>query len=390
MTAVPPRSVLVVSHVSVVWGAQRRLIDLAPRLLDLGYRLTLAGPPGELAEAWRALGLPVEPLELPRHRGVRADDGGRPGPGSLVLEGAVEAWSAGVIARRARRHELVQSHSLYAHLETAVAARLARRPMVIDAHDIVNPGVGRRLLQAAARLATVTVANSRATAEMVGGAGRGDVVIVHPGVDLDVFRPAPPDPDLRRSLTAHPDEPLVGILGRVDPRKGVDTLVDAMAKLQSSGRGACLAIVGRELVGSPEWQQGLRARATELLGDRVRFIGPTDEPHRVLSALDALVNASHHEPFGRTILEAQASGVPVVATDAGGVPEFVADGRTGLLVPPQDADAIAAALGRLFDDPELRRRIADGGRAQATAEFGLDRQAEKVAAAYGRALGGST
>jgi glycosyltransferase involved in cell wall biosynthesis len=381
-------SVYVVSHVSVAWGAQRRLLDLAPRLHDLGFRLTLASPPGELEQTWLELGLPTEQLVLPPHEGVRAEDGGRPGPGPLVREASALARSTAVIARRARRHDLVQSHSLYAHLETAAAGRLSRRPVVLDVHDIVNPGLGRTLLSAAARAATATIANSAATAAMVGGVDARGVVVVNPGVDLDVFRPAPPDPSLRASLSADPDAPLVGILGRVDPRKGVDDLVEAMAKLAAGGRRACLAVVGREFVGSADWGRALRARAGELLGDRVRFVGPSDRPDQVLRALDVLVNASHHEPFGRTILEAQASGTPVVATDSGGVPEFVADGVTGLLVPPRDPSALSDALERLLVDDALRARLAAAGRAQAEEAFGIDRQAARVAAVYRRALGG--
>ena len=76
------------------------------------------------------------------------------------------------------------------------------------------------------------------------------------------------------------------------------------------------------------------AEATTLLGDRARFVGPVDDVPGVLRSLDVLVNASASEPFGLSVLEAQASGVPVIGTDAGGIPEFVTDGETGLLVAP--------------------------------------------------------
>lgn len=383
----PARSVMVVSHTSATWGAQRRLLDVAPRLVDHGFVSTLAAPAGDLSEAWRGLGLPFEALDLPPQHGVRDADGGRPGPRALAREVVAQVRSVAAIAARVRPHSLVQSHSLYAHLETALAGRVARRPVVVDLHDIVSPGLGRRLLRTATELATITVANSGATADVVGGIAQGRVLVVHPGVDLDRFRPAPADPDLRRALTVDPEAPLVAILGRVDPEKGVDTLVEAMARLAHLDPRPCLAVVGRELFGSATWVDDLRTRAHELLGDRVRFVGPSDAPDEVLRSVDVLVNASDSEPFGRTILEAQATGVPVVATAAGGVTEFVADGDTGLLVPPRDERALADALERVLADGELRRRLARGGRSQAETLFSLDRQAAKVAEVYRLTLG---
>ncbi|CAN5621187.1 hypothetical protein BH18ACT1_BH18ACT1_02380 [soil metagenome] len=102
----------------------------------------------------------------------------------------------------------------------------------------------------------------------------------------------------------------------------------------------------------------------------------------VLRALDVLVNASRAEPFGRSVLEAQASGVPVVATDAGGIPEFVSDGVTGLLVPPGDEPALAAAIDRLLEDEELRARLAAAGRAQAEERFALETRYDLVAGVF--------
>jgi glycosyltransferase involved in cell wall biosynthesis len=382
--------VLVISHVAVVWGAQTVLLDLAPRLREHGFDLTLASPAGDLPEAWRDFGLPTLPLELPDHRGVRRSDRRIAAASELVREASVVARSTRRIATHARSFDLVQSHSLYAHLETALAGRLARRPVVIDVHDIVAAGPGRMLLRAASRLARVTVANSGATAEMVGGAERPGVLVINPGVDLERFRPEPSDPDVRKVLSAYPDAPLVGVLGRVDPRKGVDTLVEAMGLLAQRGGDACLVVVGSPFVGDDGWMAGLQARADQLLGDRVRFVGPRPDPERVLRSLDVLVNSSHHEPFGRTVLEAQATGIPVVGTDSGGIPEFVADGDTGLLVPPRDPVAMSDAIARALTDDVLRRRLSVRGRAQAVEHFGVDAQAAKVAAAYRRALGEAT
>lgn len=386
-------SVLVVSHAGDVWGAERRLLDIAPLLADHGIDLTLATAPGALAETWTAAGHPWVALDTGERRGLRQGDSRkRPGPGALLSDaGAVLAASVR-IARIARSFDLVQSHSLMAHLEVALAGRLARRPVVLDLHDLVEEGLGRRVLGLAARLATTSLANSEATAGTVGGAN-GKVHVVHPGVDTDRFFPGPGDTALRAQLSARPDAPLVGILGRVDPNKGVQILVEAMALAQgdddlSDDHGkAHLVVIGREHVGTADFAVELRRRAEELLGDRVRFMGPRDDVPDLLRAMDIMVNASRHEPFGRTVLEAQACGVAVVATDAGGIPEFVADGRTGLLVPPFDVPALAAALTRLVRDEAMRLRLADAGASQARECFSVESQARAAADVYRHALG---
>lgn len=379
-----PRSVLVLSHVSVTWGAQRRILDLAPQLLEQGYQLTLACPPGELADRWSDLGLPIIELVLPAHHGIRGSDGGRPGLRPIARELAAVTRSAYRIARIARTFDLVHSHTLFAHLETALAGRVARRPVVLDLHDIVVPGAGRKVLSLAARLATVTIANSQATASTVGAGARVDVV--HPGVDVTRFHPAPVDARVRAELSADPDAPLVGILGRVDPEKGVDVLVEAMSRIDHDGKPApCLAVVGGAWGADQKFYEDLRSRAEVVLGDRARFLPPRPDPEVVLQQLDVLVNASRCEPFGRTVLEAQACSIAVVGTNAGGIPEFVDPGRTGVLVPPDDPDELARALALLIQDPSLRQRLAKAG-AEEAGNLSVDAQVQKVAAAYGSAI----
>jgi D-inositol-3-phosphate glycosyltransferase len=293
------------------------------------------------------------------------------------------------VARAARRYDVVLSFSLHAHLEVALGGRLARTPVVVEVVDIVVPGVGRRLLRAASALGSLTTANSAATAATLGPRAP-EVVVVHPGVDVDRFRPGPAPPAVRSELGGQEGRPLVGIVGRVDPEKGVDVLARALARATGPAAGATLAVVGDVAVGSAAAGSAVRADAERLLGDRVRFVGRRDDIPEVQRALDVLVNASVAEPFGRSVLEALASGTPVVATDSGGIPEFVDDGVTGVLVPPGDDAALAAALDRVLGDEDLRRRLATAGRAAAEARFALPTRYELVADVFRRAAAGRT
>jgi glycosyltransferase involved in cell wall biosynthesis len=381
ITAASALEVLAVSHAPTPWGAERRLLDLAPELRDRGIVLTLAAPDGELAGLWRALGLRHVRIRPASAQGLRRDDGSRPGPVQLAGQTA-ETLRAAVALRRLARStgaHLLHSHGLTAHLEVAIAGRLARRPVVLDLHDIVVPGVGRRVLDTAARLADTVIANSAATAATV-TAGR--VEIVNPGVDRDRFHPAPADWRVRAELTAAPAAPLVAILGRVDPEKGIDVVLRAVAAVPDCH----LAVVGAPNVAGAEFGAGLERLGAALLGDRVRFTGARADVPDVLRAVDVLVNASQAEPFGRTVLEAQACGVPVIGTRSGGIPEFVRDGESGLLVPPGDVDALAAALRRLLDSSPLRDAVRAGGLANAE-RLAVPNQVEKVAAIYRRVAG---
>ena len=375
MTDAAPLRVLLVSQSAEVWGAERALLDLVPLLEERQVKLVLAGPPlGPFRTAWAAAGLQSVDLVLPPHRGVRHEPSGeRASPLALTREATVVGRSAVAIARCARRFDLVQSESLWGHLETAVGGRLARRPVIMQAHDLVAAGIGRRLLQTAAGLSAATVAVSGAVAQLTGVHGAGHrTTVLHHGVDLDRFSPGAADPDVRSALGGKPDVPLVGILGRLDPEKGVDLLVRAMARLDGPAQAARLVVVGEGLRTTPVAVAELRSEAARLLGDRVRFVGRRTDIPAVMRSIDVLVSASTAEPFGLTILEAMASGTAVVAVATGGVPEIVDDGVTGLLVPAGNDQAMADAVGRACSDPELRARL--GTRARAAVEAGHRRE----------------
>ncbi|MFN2369970.1 MAG: glycosyltransferase family 4 protein, partial [Candidatus Krumholzibacteriia bacterium] len=122
------------------------------------------------------------------------------------------------------------------------------------------------------------------------------------------------------------------------------------------------------------WRAGLRHP------DHVRIEGFVERPEAFLAELDLLLMPSHAEGFGLAAAEAQAAGLPVIAGDASSLPEIVADGTTGLLVPPGDAAALATALRRLLDDPALARRLGAAGRARVLAEFPRGRTLDRLLA----------
>jgi len=173
------------------------------------------------------------------------------------------------------------------------------------------------------------------------------------GVDCSRFRP----PQGRARTSAF----RVGFVKSLAPVYGPDVLVRAMRLVVDAIPHARLVMVGEG-----QLRNALGRMASELgIEDRVEFLGRltnAEVPH-AMAGFDVLVNCSHAESFGVVVLEASACGIPVVATRVGGVPEVCRHGETGLLVPPNDVDALAEAIIRLARDPELREEMGRAGRA---------------------------
>lgn len=364
-------AVTVVSLARDVWGTEHSVLNLHPRLAELGVDLTIAAPEGAFSVAARAQGMPHVLLELPERGGERT------APLRDLLRDA-RGVPRGVsrILRATRGCDVIHSNNLLAHPDVALAGRLSRRPTILELHDIVAPGAPAMLQSAAAALAQAVVSISRATSDPVRGPGRRKVHLVPQGIDLDKFRPGPARDTLRHAV-GHPAL-VVAIIGRIDPSKGIDVLIRAA---RDAGPDIGVVVVGARGWDSGSHLEQICALGARLLGDRFHYAGPTDDVPGVLRSVDVLVNASEAEPFGLSVLEAQACGVAVIGTDAGGIPDFVEDAVTGLLVPPGDVSALASALRRAAD-PELRARLAAAALASVRARHGIQRRADAMADVY--------
>jgi glycosyltransferase involved in cell wall biosynthesis len=187
------------------------------------------------------------------------------------------------------------------------------------------------------------------------------VRVIPNGVNTDHFRPGPPTGALRVRLGIAGDRLVVGIVARLDPVKNHALLIDAFARVRALVPEAALVIIGDgPLRGS------LESRARRLgIGEDVHFFGVSNDVAALYRDLDVFVLSSNAEGTSMSILEAMASGVCVVATAVGGTSDLLADGKTGMLVPPADPAALASALTAVLRDRVLRRRLADMGRARA-------------------------
>jgi glycosyltransferase involved in cell wall biosynthesis len=179
--------------------------------------------------------------------------------------------------------------------------------------------------------------------------------------------------------------PIIGLAARFSTQKGLRFLIGALPELRRLEPGTTLALGGS---GPLESELHELAAALEV-SSAVRWLGHVDDMPRLLAALDVYVSPSITEAFGMGLLEAGAAGVPVVATNVGGVPEVVLDGRTGLLVPPGDSAALAGAIAMVLRDRALGERLGSAGRERVVTEFTVERMLQGTLGVYADALADS-
>ena len=212
---------------------------------------------------------------------------------------------------------------------------------------------------------------------------RRRVVVLPNGVDADALNREAAPGRLASELGLSPDTHVVVMAGEIGPRKDQETLLRAAALWRERSRRAGAAIDVVFLIagaGPPSEERRLRALTRELgLDDgTVRWLGFRRDVPSLLALAELLALPTREEGFPNTVIEAMALGVPVVATPVDGIPEVITDGETGLLVPPGDPEALAAALARLLGDPPLRARLAAAAAGRVRTEFDHERLMDRL------------
>lgn len=291
------------------------------------------------------------------------------------------------LARALRRERIAHLHAHFASEPAALAAlaaRLAGVSFSISAHakDIYlsSPDSLRRKLTAASFTVTCTEHNREHLARLAPDAR---VVRMYHGVDCERLRRA-------RRERAPGRTPLVLAVGRLRPKKGFATLIDACARLRDAGVGLRCQIVGY----GPE-RDALEARIAALgFADVVELMGKLDHDEVIARYADADVFAlpcrvdddGDRDGIPNVLAEAMAMGLAVVSTQVSGIPELVTDGVDGLLVPPRDARALAAAMRRLLDDAALREALGRAARATICERFDATRTTGALRDLFARSL----
>jgi mannosyltransferase len=223
-----------------------------------------------------------------------------------------------------------------------------------------------------------------ATTEAAASYLKRSATIIHHGIDTEVYCP-PADRAAAFAATGLPGRYGIGAFGRVRPQKGTDVFVAAMCRLLPQYPDFTAVVVGRTTVEQQPFLERLRGMVAEAgLAERVRFLGevPIEEVPRWYQRISIYAFTSREEGFGLTLLEAMAAGTALVAARSGAAETVVADGTTGVLVPPGDVDALVAALEPFMQQPERAVDMGRRAREAVVAENSIANEAEHIAGVY--------
>lgn len=377
--------ILYINHTGLVSGAERVLIDTLRTLDRERYEPVVMCPAyGDLAE--EIFALRAEWIPLPS---VRARFAWRP---DRLLRSMSQILAAVRVSRkqiRAVSPDLIHANSVRAGLVASLAAARTHIPVIWHVHDILprHPvSTVLRMFLLAARNTRVIGVSGATTRSLCGRfplAAR--VHTIHNGVDLTRFNAERHDGEtFRNELGLSEDDFLICAIGQICARKGLLELIDAFRRVCSQGRGMHLAIVGKVVFRHEEsYQRDLYAAAKSWgIEDRVHFCGERRDISTVLHGSDLLALNSRDEPFGLVLIEAMASGTPVLATRVGGIPEIVTDAVNGWLVEPGDTAGLARKLEMLSRQRDAIRRTTEQALLVTCPKFSLDRHRQELAALY--------
>jgi glycosyltransferase involved in cell wall biosynthesis len=368
----PLRLLLAVDSLEV-GGAERHVVDLALALRRKGYGVEVAcSVAGELAEPLQVAGVPVWPLTS-----------------RLVKRRVSPAYASGIgNLLKERRFDLLHAHIYASAVAAAIATRGTGLPLVITEHTEASWQTWwtRRVSRWAHRRARHTIAVSTPIQRRL--IEKDGVPSYRVSLIPNAVIPASDDPpDLTGTL---PDGwlegPLVGVVARLQPEKGVADLLKAAVHVSKISPQVRFLVVG-----DGPLREELLALAKRIgVEERVRFLGHRTDAWALVGLMEVLVVPSVTEGSPLIVLEAMATGVPVVASAVGGIPDQIRHDKEGLLVPPGDTGALGEALLNLLRDPALARRLGEAGRRRATSEFAHPTMVRRIEDVYRDALGQPT
>jgi len=346
---------------SLGWGGQEvRIVTEATWLRERGVRVVLAAQPGSRVRA-EALRVALETA-------------------AVAMRGAWDVPAVLRLARVIRREkvDLVHTHSSIDAWVGGAAARLARVPVVRSRHVSIPIRAGLNPVYTWLADRVLTSGEAIRALVLAGGVRPEAVRAVAAGVDLAEFTPGERSDALLREFG--PARPVIGSIAMFRGSKGHPHLLDAFARLRPEFPEARLVLVGDGI--RRAWVEELaRGRG---LAPAVCFPGFRRDVPELLRFMDCFVLASTRtEGVPQSLLQAMAVGVPVVASAIGGIPEVLADGETGLLVPPEDPAALAAALGAVLRHPAAARRRAAAAQALVARRYSRDGCVDRLLALYG-------
>lgn len=361
---------IVVAESSTAMGGQELAVLLhAEGLRRRGHDVRLILEPGSsIFTKAMEQGLRVEPVGMSRTRYPAAilafrNILRRERPALLHVNSSRDSWIGGLAARLVSpRVKVVRSRHISTPLNRTLTTRLLYRRLIdfviVTGSELTRRGLIERDGLEPDRVAAFPI-----------------------GIDVEQFKPGQPDRDLRHELNLPKGQRLVGLISYLRSYKGHEFFIDAAARVLSQAKDVTFLIVGE----GPE-EARLRERIASLgLASHVRMLGFREDLLNVFRSLNLFVIPSvEGDTIPQVLMQALAMGLPVVSTTVGSIPDVVQNGRTGFVVPPRDADALAGRIKALLDDAPLRADMGRRGRAFVEQEYSLSRMLDRLEEVYAK------
>jgi glycosyltransferase involved in cell wall biosynthesis len=349
--------ILELCSASAIGGGERHLADLSNSLAERGHDVFFGlRPYSQLRELLRSI--PIENIS------------------TFGMRNSLDIPSAVAIARFAGeiKVDLIHAHLGRDYPLAALASRLSGVPFVITRHVMFPMKAGHKFLLRSVAGVTAPSDAVAATLTASGVFSGKEIVTIHYGIDTDRFAYIQRVP--HNNFT-------VGTIGQIAPVKGHDVFVEAAAKISAKLPEARFVIVGEDQTRDKRYLNELKEKIADPdLTDKVTLSGWKNDVRPLFAEMDVFVSASRSESFGLVIAEAMASGVPVVATMSAGACEVIEDSKSGILVPIDDAQAIADAVVALASDTNLRSRLIENGYRRVVENFSMKRMVDETEAFY--------
>jgi glycosyltransferase involved in cell wall biosynthesis len=355
------------NHVSYIGGAEIALLDLLTYVDREAYTHVVLAPDGDLLRA-------VQHLHL---RSVAIPE--LPGLNRYTLPHVLSLIPQLLLGVKRERPDLIYANTNFASLYSGVMKKFLQIPAMGHIRDIEPLGrMGRWAIQQNLKILAISQAVQNAL--LMNRIPPSRIALVYDGVDLQQYQ--------TRSVQKRDSLIILGVIGQLGQRKGHLYLLKALRDLIRTFPQIVLWIVGKEPEKSIEGytEQLYQYVAQTDLEQYVKFWGFQKEIPDILAQLDILLLPSLQEPFGKIVIEAMAMGKPVIASKVGGVPEIVVDGKTGILVPPKDSEAIRQALEHLIHKREIRIQMGLEGQKRVKRFFNIQRTVRHTEQIYEQLL----
>jgi glycosyltransferase involved in cell wall biosynthesis len=340
------------NHGAFLGGGEKSFLDLISHLPEPWDLLTVLPVEGELADSLRQKGIKTEVIPLP----------------------SIKPWFVFKILWSLKRYfdlfrryhpDLIYANGSRSGFYGGLIGRMLKIPVIWHCR-IADPDI--YLDPLLCRLSCKIIANSQATAKRFKPRFQRKVKTIYNGIDIEWLQnTAIKKPDL-----IQPDWKVILVVARISRWKRHDLAVSAFEKIASSDTKIHLVCIGAEDKLEPEWYNYLmNSTKQSKFSDRIHWIGQVADVRPWYRSADILLLPSENEPFGRVLVEAMASGVPVVATRSGGIPEIITHGQDGLLISAGDIDETANAVLQIISNRSMKDKIIQKGKERAH-DFSLD------------------